>query len=70
MDTWNRDQLYIEVWEQPASKVAVKYSVSGVMIGKIFLTLEKGYERRQRAAAALRALFLRHWRQRLLFLGD
>ena len=35
MDAWNRDQLYVEVWEQPASKVAVKYGVSGVMIGKI-----------------------------------
>lgn len=35
MDTWNRDQLYIEVWERPASKVAIKYGVSGVMIGKI-----------------------------------
>jgi hypothetical protein len=34
METWNREQLYSEIWEEPASKVAVKYGISDVMLGK------------------------------------
>lgn len=35
MDTWNREELYAAIWEQPASKVAAKYSISDVMLGKV-----------------------------------
>jgi hypothetical protein len=32
---WNRDELYGEVWEQPLTRVAGKYGISAVAIGKI-----------------------------------
>ena len=35
MDTWNREELYAEIWEQPLVKVAVKYSISAAMLGKV-----------------------------------
>ncbi len=35
MDTWNREELYAEIWEQPAVKVAKKYDISAVMLGKV-----------------------------------
>src|ERR1700735_3772352 len=35
METWNRDELYAEVWEQPLVKLAVKYGISAVALGKV-----------------------------------
>lgn len=35
METWNREQLYAEVWEQPLVKVAPKYGISAVALGKV-----------------------------------
>jgi hypothetical protein len=35
METWNRDQLYAEVWEQPLVRVAPKYGISAVALGKV-----------------------------------
>ena len=28
METWNREELYAEVWDQPLVKVAPKYGIS------------------------------------------
>jgi len=33
-ETWNRDELYKDVWEQPLTKLQAKYGVSNVAIGK------------------------------------
>ena len=35
METWNRDELYDEVWERPLVKVALKYGISAVALGKV-----------------------------------
>jgi hypothetical protein len=35
METWIREQLYSEIWEEPVSKVAAKYGISDVMLGKV-----------------------------------
>jgi hypothetical protein len=35
METWNREELYAEVWEQPLVKVAPQYGISAVMLGKV-----------------------------------
>ena len=35
METWKRDELYAEVWEQPLVKVAPKYGISAVALGKV-----------------------------------
>jgi hypothetical protein len=35
IETWNREELYAEVWEQPLVKIAPKYGISAVMLGKI-----------------------------------
>jgi hypothetical protein len=40
MDTWNREELYAEIWEQPLVKVAVKYGISAVMLGKVCRKLQ------------------------------
>jgi len=40
MDTWNREELYAEIWEQPATKVAAKYGISSVMLGKVCRKLQ------------------------------
>lgn len=40
METWNRDELYAEIWEAPAIKVAAKYGVSSVMLGKVCRKLQ------------------------------
>lgn len=40
METWNRDELYLEVWERPQVKVAVKYGISAVMLGKVCRKLQ------------------------------
>jgi hypothetical protein len=33
-ETWNREELYKDVWEQPLTKLQTKYGVSNVAIGK------------------------------------
>jgi len=33
-ETWNREELYKDVWEQPLTKLQAKYRVSNVAIGK------------------------------------
>ena len=35
METWNREELYTEVWEQPLVKVAPKYGISAVALEKV-----------------------------------
>lgn len=40
MDTWNREELYAEVWERPMVKVAAKYGISSVMLGKVCRKLQ------------------------------
>jgi hypothetical protein len=35
METWKRDELYDEVWERPLVKVALKYGISAVALGKV-----------------------------------
>jgi hypothetical protein len=35
METWNREKLYAEVWDQPLVKVAPKYGISAMMLGKV-----------------------------------
>jgi hypothetical protein len=40
MDVWNREELYAEVWEQPLVKIAGKYNVSAVMLGKVCRKLQ------------------------------
>src|SRR5579864_8601997 len=33
-ETWNREELYKDVWEQPLTKLQAKYGISNVAIGK------------------------------------
>jgi hypothetical protein len=40
METWNREGLYVEIWEQPLVKVAPKYGISAVALGKICRKLQ------------------------------
>jgi hypothetical protein len=40
METWDRDELYKEVWERPSVKVAAKYGISAVMLGKVCRKLQ------------------------------
>ena len=40
MEYWNREQLYSEVWETPLVKLAAKYNVSAVEIGKVCRKLQ------------------------------
>ena len=35
METWNREELYKEVWDQPLVKLAPKYGISAVALGKV-----------------------------------
>jgi hypothetical protein len=39
METWNREELYAEVWEQPLVKIAPKYSMSAAAVGKVYQKL-------------------------------
>jgi hypothetical protein len=40
METWNREELYAEVWEKPLVKIAQKYGISAVMVGKVCRKLQ------------------------------
>ena len=40
METWNREELYGEVWEKPLVKVALKYRISAVGLAKICRKLQ------------------------------
>ena len=40
METWNREELYAEVWKQPLVKAARKYGISAVMLGKVCRKLQ------------------------------
>jgi hypothetical protein len=40
METWNREELYTEVWEQPLVKLATKYGISNVALGKVCRKLQ------------------------------
>jgi hypothetical protein len=33
-ETWKREELYTEIWERPLVKVAAKYNISAVALGK------------------------------------
>jgi hypothetical protein len=35
METWNPEELYNEIWEQPLVKTAAKYGISAVALGKV-----------------------------------
>jgi hypothetical protein len=35
METWDREELYAEVWERPLVKIAPKYGISAVALGKV-----------------------------------
>jgi hypothetical protein len=60
METWNREELYKEVWDDPVTKVAARYGVSDVMIAKICRKLSiplpgRGYWARKAAGQKLSA---------------
>jgi hypothetical protein len=40
METWDREQLYIEIWETPLVKLAIKYGISAVALGKVCRKLQ------------------------------
>jgi len=40
METWDREQLYFEIWETPLIKLAVKYGISAVALGKVARKLQ------------------------------
>lgn len=39
-ETWNREELYAEIWEKPLVKVAAKYNISAVALGKVCKKLQ------------------------------
>ena len=58
MEAWNREQLYSEIWEEPVSRVAAKYGISDVMLGKVCRQLSipvpgRGYWARKAAGQKL-----------------
>ena len=40
METWNREELYVQIWDEPLIKVAAKYGISAVMLGKVCRKLQ------------------------------
>ena len=63
MEPWNRNELYEEVWNNPASKVAAKYGISDVMLGKVCRKLSipvpgRGYWARKAAGQKLKKSLL------------
>src|ERR1700730_4719161 len=39
-EIWNREELYADVWEKPLVKVAAKYDISAVALGKVCRKLQ------------------------------
>lgn len=39
-ETWNREELYAEIWEKPLVKVGAKYNISAVALGKVCKKLQ------------------------------
>ena len=39
-EIWNREELYSEIWEKPLVKVAAKYGISAVALGKVCRKLQ------------------------------
>ena len=39
-ETWSREELYAEIWEKPLVKVAAKYNISAVALGKVCRKLQ------------------------------
>jgi hypothetical protein len=39
-EIWNREELYAEVWEKPLVRVAAKYDISAVALGKVCRKLQ------------------------------
>ncbi len=39
-EIWNREELYAEVWEKPLVKVAARYDISAVALGKVCKKLQ------------------------------
>jgi hypothetical protein len=40
METWNRVEIYVEVWEQPLVKLAPTHGISAVALGKVCRKLQ------------------------------
>jgi hypothetical protein len=40
METWNREELYNQIWEQPLVKTATKYGISAIALGKVCRKLQ------------------------------
>lgn len=40
MEVWDREQLYNEIWESPLVKLAAKYGISAVALGKVCRKLQ------------------------------
>ena len=58
MDTWNREELYRDIWETPMLRLTEKYNVSAVMLGKVCRKLKipvpgRGYWARKAAGQKL-----------------
>lgn len=59
MESWNREKLYQEIWEEPVTKVAGRYGVSDVMVAKVCRKLSiplpgRGFWARKAAGQALK----------------
>jgi hypothetical protein len=59
METWNREELYKEIWEQPMLRLAPKYGISSVMLGKVCRKLKipvpgRGYWARKASGYSVR----------------
>lgn len=39
-ETWNREELYTEIWEKPLVKIAAKHNISAVALGKVCRKLQ------------------------------
>jgi hypothetical protein len=39
-ETWNRKELYEQIWEKPMIQVAPKYGISAAMLGKVCRRLQ------------------------------
>lgn len=40
MEVWDREQLYAEIWDSPLVKLAAKYGISAVALGKVCRKLQ------------------------------